>query len=75
MSADSISFSGAFFLLFGIAMLILQKPIASQTVYWNLRLWKYTGTERGYQFAFALGGIAFFIIGILDLLGVVKYRD
>ncbi|MEI6516936.1 MAG: hypothetical protein WCO77_13265 [bacterium] len=75
MSIESISFPGVFFPLLGFAMIMFQKLLARQAVYWNMRLWKFAGTEKGYQFAFALGGVAFLIFGIMSLLDIVQFRD
>ena len=44
-------------------------------IVWNLRLWKFAGTQKQYQIGFAAVGIVFLIIGVLALFGVLPTKS
>jgi len=74
MSLALVSVPGVFCALFGLGLIIMRKTLGRVTASWNLRLWKFATGEREYQLVFTLVGVAFLIISILAMLGIVQFR-
>lgn len=74
MNIESLSCSGVPEIIFGLIFLILNKLIARQAVYWNMRLWKLVSREEQYRLLFVLVGVVMLIVGILVSLDVMHFR-
>jgi len=60
-------------IMFGVYAFILRSRAAALAVEWNFRLLRIRFNARSYQVAFAIGGVAFILIGVLTLAGVIRF--
>ncbi len=61
-------------IIFGILMIVFCKTFAKGTSNFYYNLLHYRFSEKGYQIAFMIGGIASVLLGILFSLGIIKYK-
>jgi TRAP-type C4-dicarboxylate transport system permease small subunit len=61
--------------IFGLLMIIFCKTFAKKTSNFYYTLLHRRFSEKGYQAAFIIGGMAFILIGLLSLFGILKYKQ
>jgi hypothetical protein len=68
-------FPGIFFIFLGVVGIIMRSSGAKSAVKWNLQILGIAGKEQTYKIALLLGGIAFIIFGVLDLMGIIHFKQ
>jgi hypothetical protein len=62
-------------LFIGCYFIIFRRWIARMAVYWNSKICHFAAKEKQYQVVFLIGGIVFFIFGILLLFNVIHFKN
>lgn len=65
---------GIIFISLGLFFSIFSKQIAHKTNSFYQRLLRAHFSEKGYQIAFFIVGAIFIAVGILSLLGIIKFK-
>ncbi len=61
-------------MVFGIVVIIFNKVFAKMTSDFYFNLFRHRFNEKGYQVAFIIAGVAFIVLGILSIMGIIKPR-
>lgn len=67
--------SGIFSIILGLVFAIFHKQFAHYTVSFYYKQLHVQFNEKWYRFGFLIGGLFGIIFGILDLLGIIKFRQ
>ena len=59
-------------MVFGLVMVVFCKVFAKATSDFYYNLFHRRFSEKGYQIAFLIAGIAFIIFGFLSIFGIIK---
>ena len=67
-----------FFVIFGVIFTVFNKYVEEKTIYYQNLTFRFKFGEKeifGTRIFCVVGGIVFIAIGLLDLMGIVKFRD
>ncbi|RLG24214.1 hypothetical protein DRN85_08030 [Methanosarcinales archaeon] len=65
---------GGFLTIMGLLFWIFHKRLANKTADFYYKLLHIQFSETGYKIGFLVGGISFFIFGLLAVFGIIRFK-
>ena len=65
---------GVMFLIMGIIFGYFYKELGKKTSNFYFKVLKIRFSEKGYQFIFLMGGVIFFIVGLLTVFQLITFK-